>query len=220
MQDIADDDSGIDILDQGNGSVDSNSDSSSAGSGSDPNLAQGVGGQGDENESPLTEGDTGPEAVVLLVTNEVGEEEDEQLLLGETHAQQQGGPKPHSIPVSSRSVPAAEHELTTVVQVLMLKYLARPIMYLQLVKIQSLPLRLVARLTLVFVFSVIFLMSIGGMVQLKPTDHPPQFFDPDSNIQKMMDLAGNLTDTNTVNCNNCFAWHPGPGGSHSGGKPV
>lgn len=51
--------------------------------------------------------------------------------------------------------------------------------------------------------------SVGLLLQLRFSDKPPQFFDPDSNIQKMLDLAGNVTDSSAINCYNCSAWNSG-----------
>lgn len=194
MQDLADDDSGIDIQEQGNGSLGSNSDSSSSDSGSDPNLAS------VEDDALLGGDDAGPEVVVS------GETDEEQLL----PMAQQGvdGSSPHSIPVGSRSH-SAQSQLTAAVQVFMLKYIARPVMYVQLVEIRSLLLRILARPALIYVFVVFCATSFGGMVQLEPASHAPQFFDPDSNIQKMIDLAGNLTDSDTASCHDCSNWNPG-----------
>lgn len=63
---------------------------------------------------------------------------------------------------------------------------------------------------------VMFVLILGGMSgatsQLKPSDHPPQLFDPNSNIQKMLDLTGNLTESKAVNCWKCSAWYLEGGG--------
>ncbi len=66
-----------------------------------------------------------------------------------------------------------------------------------------LPRILIPILTLVLLVGI----SVGLLVQLRFDNKPPQFFDPNSNIQKMLDLAGNVTDSNDVNCFDCSAWN-------------
>ena len=70
---------------------------------------------------------------------------------------------------------------------------------------------ILSRLLNIFAHFMMFLfvlgISVGLLVQLRFNDKPPQFFDPDSNIQKMLDLAGNVTDSSAVNCYNCSAWN-------------
>jgi hypothetical protein len=70
-------------------------------------------------------------------------------------------------------------------------------------------------------------VSVGLLVQLRFTNQPPQFFHPDSNIQKMLNLAGNVTDLSAGDCyDQCSAWSGGgdskegrrEGGREGGGE--
>ena len=72
-------------------------------------------------------------------------------------------------------------------------------------------------LTSLGILCVVVALSIGLMMQLRFSNKPPQFFDPDSNIQKMLDLAGNVTDTTTSSCLDCSAWSS-PNGSEGKGE--
>ena len=119
--------------------------------------------------------------------------------------------------------PTAEERHTRIVQEALLKVVATPVMFPQMVRFSFVrcaalrtALRWVTRLSLVLVFAVILVGMCVAMLQLKPADHPPQFFDPDSNIQKMLDLEGNLTTREAVNCWDCSAWY-GRGGTGGGG---
>lgn len=76
------------------------------------------------------------------------------------------------------------------------------------------------------ILCLVVALSIGLMMQLRFSNKPPQFFDPDSNIQKMLDLAGNVTDTTSSSCLDCSAWSSpngegrgrGGGGKERGGE--
>lgn len=117
-----------------------------------------------------------------------------------------------------------EDVITILSQKIMLHTIARAVMLPQMIQyncISSKKLRAIFRWTTrlipVILFIVILISMSGAMSQLKPSDHPPQFFDPDSNIQKMLDLEGNLTETSVVNCWDCSAWYNGGGGGTTGG---
>ena len=125
--------------------------------------------------------------------------------------------------VTAATAATADNKMTIFVQMLMLRLVARPVMLPQLIQYTSISnktlrtiLRWTTRLIPVFVFIVILACMSGAMSQLKPSDHPPQFFDPDSNIQKMLDLEGNLTQRSAVNCWDCSAWYGGSGGGGGG----
>ncbi len=50
-------------------------------------------------------------------------------------------------------------------------------------------------------------ISVGLLAQLQLTNKPPQFFPADSNMQKMLDLVGNVTDTGSSECyDQCSPW--------------
>ena len=106
--------------------------------------------------------------------------------------------------------------LTLFIQKVLLLTLARGVMLPQTLRYSFVTnnalrtiLRWLTRLLPVALFIAILVSMSGAMSQLQPTDHPPQFFDPDSNIQRMLDLEGNLTDREVVNCWNCSAWYSG-----------
>lgn len=69
----------------------------------------------------------------------------------------------------------------------------------------------------VFVYLVILAVSASLLFQLRFTEQPPQFFDPNSNLQKMLDLVGNVTGSSDVNCYNCSAWNSNTNGGWVGG---
>ena len=124
---------------------------------------------------------------------------------------------------SRSSRPTVEGKLTTLVQKALLLTVARAVMLPHTVKYSCIPnttlrtiLRWFTRLVPVVVFVIILASMSGAMSQLKPSDHPPQFFDPDSNIQKMLDLSGNLTQRSALNCWQCSSWYDG----NSGGRSV
>ncbi len=69
------------------------------------------------------------------------------------------------------------------------------------------PLLILHACVAVLAYLVLVGMSIGMLSNMQLTDKPPQLFNPDTNIQKMLDLAGNVTDSSTINCYNCSAWN-------------
>ena len=122
--------------------------------------------------------------------------------------------------------PTVEERLTQYVQVVLLRVVATPVMLPQIVRFSFVrytslrtALRWFTRLSVVLIFAVILAGMCVAMLQLKPANHPPQFFDPNSNIQKMLDLEGNLTTREAVNCWDCSAWYGGgdTGGGDTGG---
>ena len=113
---------------------------------------------------------------------------------------------------SSKS--SAESRWTELQQIGMIRFVAYPVMFWFLIgnKLNSKHLARLCSLTIVFAFIVVLFSSFLATAFLKPTDRPPQFFKPSSNIQKMLDLAGNLTSAEAVNCYSCSAWYT-PGAS-------
>ena len=114
-------------------------------------------------------------------------------------------------------VRTVENKATELTQTFLLRYLARPVMILHLWKPMlasfSRCARQVVRALTSCGFVWLFLCLVGIFFSrvcfLRLTDQPPQFFDPDSNLQKMLDLAGNLTDARDLNCWDCSAWYNG-----------
>ena len=47
-------------------------------------------------------------------------------------------------------------------------------------------------------YILLLAVSLSLVFQLQLSNQPPQFFSPDSNIQKMLDLVGNISDVNAV----------------------
>ena len=113
---------------------------------------------------------------------------------------------------SSKS--SAESRWTELQQIGMIRFVAYPVMFWFLIgnKLNNKHLARLCSLTMVFAFIVVLFSSFLATAFLKPTDRPPQFFKPSSNIQKMLDLAGNLTSAEAVNCYGCSAWYT-PGAS-------
>ena len=127
-------------------------------------------------------------------------------------------------PPSSTRAPTIENRMTVFVQKALLLTVARGLMLPQLLRYSCLPdgllrtiLRWTTRLLPVIIFIVILVSMSGATSQLKPSDGPPQIFDPDSNIQKLLNLQGNLTDIEAVNCWNCSAWYEGTTSGGGGG---
>ena len=117
-----------------------------------------------------------------------------------------------------------EDTITTFVQRVSLHFVARVVMYPQMVQYTCIPdknlraiLQWSTRLLPVVLFVAILAGMTVAMTKLRPSDHQPQFFDPDSNIQKMLDLEANLTQRVSVNCWDCSAWYSDGGGSSTGG---
>ena len=107
-----------------------------------------------------------------------------------------------------------ENRLTAIIQVGMMWLVAVPVLFPHLLskRITNSCLKLITKCSFVWLFVLMAILSIGGTALLQPTNHPPQFFDPDSNIQKLLDLKGNLTDARSYNCWACSAWYTKYGG--------
>ena len=195
MRDLLDDnDSGIDVLDQGNGSE--NSENSSMGS---------AGSNSAGSDSSSTE------SVEAILITERPLLEMEPLHMLEANSSSETAKPLHE---EDNLNPTAESWLTSRVQAFLLRFLAVPVMILQVWRPKfhcvsnrvGSVLRLFIRLGFVWLFVIILAMSLGKTTQLKVSDHQPQFFDPDTNIQKMLDLEGNLTEPSGDNCGSCSAW--------------
>ena len=216
-----DNDSGIEILRNGNSSSDTsdNSSASSTISDSDPNLAE----SGSNPISTVSDSNvripspSPNSAAVTRITvvqsdsplyNEDGDSE--RLLSSES--------------VTSGDTTAAESaDLTTtgpfthLLQTIMFKAIGRVVMlpflwhsrrYESSRKEEGVCTRFSPiQLTMVCVFIAILVGSFTTSVFLGFTDHPPQFFNPNSNIQKMLDLSGNLTDSSAIDCYKCSPWY-------------
>ena len=187
----AETDSGIE--DRGSDSV--GSDSNSMGSDSHSSTSSLLDVDEDMKRSTGNRQDTGMGTVVPGMTESQNENETATDIRSHTRTNQ----------------PTAEEKLTTFVQKVLLLVVARAVMLPQMVqfsisnKISRTVLRWLIRLTPVVLFLLILAAMSGAMSQLKPSDHPPQFFDPDSNIQKMLDLTGNLTERSSKDCSLCSA---------------
>lgn len=116
--------------------------------------------------------------------------------------------------ILSSSKSSAESRWTELQQIGMIRFIAYPVMFWFLIgqKFSNKHKARLCSLTTLFAFILVLLASFAATAFLKPTDRPPQFFKPDSNIQKMLDLAGNLTSADAVNCYSCSAWYT-PGAS-------
>lgn len=118
--------------------------------------------------------------------------------------------------VLSSNKASAESRWTELQQIGMIRFIAYPVMFFFLIgrKFSNKNLAWICSLTMILGFVVVLLTSFIATAFLKPTDRPPQFFKPSSNIQKMLDLSGNLTSADAVNCYSCSAWYT-PGASES-----
>ena len=56
------------------------------------------------------------------------------------------------------------------------------------------------------VFLGLLLISVGLMVQLQPATKPPQLFDHNTNLQLLMDLSTNFSDSD-ITCDECSAFY-------------
>ena len=80
-------------------------------------------------------------------------------------------------------------------------------------------LRIVHIVVSVKILLVVIAISLGLLSQFRFTNQPPQFFDPDSNIQKMLNLAGNVTDLGASECyDQCSSWSAGSDGEGGEGR--
>ena len=212
----AETDSGIE--DRGSDSI--GSDSHSTGSGSHSSTSSLLDVDVDMSQSIGTEQEpkqTGTGTFVALVESGTAEPQNGNEIL--TSVRSYTGTKQ----------PTAESKLTIFVQKVILQVVARPAMLPQMIqysfvsgKITRAILRWSTRFIPIVLFTLILFLMGAAMLKLRPSDHPPQFFDPDSNIQKMLDLEGNLTQPSALNCWDCSAWYsdhqasPGGGGMASG----
>ena len=201
-----DGDSGIEILGNGNGSSEASDNSSTASSSSvsDTNVLI---------PEPEMETVHKIENAVLPSSHlDDPNEEDNPLDVTVVNENETGNIDPmlteSAVEFDRSSKLSAEGHWTELQQIGMMKYVARPVMIFFLLgsKFSKYKAALLSW-TMVFVFATILTSSWVGTSFLKPTDRPPQFFNPDSNIQKMLDLTGNLTDTDALNCYSCSAWY-------------
>ena len=52
------------------------------------------------------------------------------------------------------------------------------------------------------IFLILFCVSAGVVTQVRTANKPPQLFDSDSNLQRLYDLAANLSDSG-ISCDQC-----------------
>ena len=202
-----DGDSGIEILGNGNGSSEASDNSSTASSSSmsDTNVLIPEPGMETEHKSEnavppsnhLDDPNEEDNPLIQIEVTVVDETEIVNPMLTESVADSE-----------SKSSSSTERRWTELQQIGMMKFVARPVMIFFLFG-SKFSKRKAALLSwsMVFVFVAILISSWVGTSFLKPTDRPPQFFKPGSNIQKMLDLTGNLTDTSALNCYSCSAWY-------------
>ena len=116
--------------------------------------------------------------------------------------------------IMSSGKSSAESRWTELQQIGMIRFIAYPVMFWFLIgrKFKSKLMAILFSQAMVVGFILVLSSSFVATAFLKPTDRPPQFFNPNSNIQKMLDLAGNLTSAEAVNCYSCSAWFT-PGAS-------
>lgn len=55
-------------------------------------------------------------------------------------------------------------------------------------------------------YLLLLAISVGLLSRLRPSEKPPQFFSPDSNLQKVLDLTGNVTDASVVDGYTMSEW--------------
>ena len=55
-------------------------------------------------------------------------------------------------------------------------------------------------------YLLVLAVSLALLLQLRLSDKPPQFFSPDSNIQKLLDLVGNISDVDAVDGYSYSEW--------------
>ena len=126
---------------------------------------------------------------------------------------------PVSTPAAKKRKETAETHLTYLLQVFMVKFVARVVMFPRTFKPRCFEnntdndddndnnkfsvgdvLRFFWRYSFVWVYVAIFVSAFTAMCFLKPTESPPQIFNANTNIQKMLNLEGNLTEYNCVTC--------------------
>ena len=208
MRDIADDDSGLGNEPEESENSSTGSDNTSTGSGSDsspsmepkPNNESGEAQRWDTVPLGPTSGGT----MASQGTHRTNESTPTQVYVTVPLAETESDIR--DLTVANR--------LTAIIQVAMMRLVARPVLLPHLLSkhITNGCLKLIAKCTFVWLFVVVAIFSITGTALLQPTNHPPQFFNPDSNIQKLLDLKGNLTDAKSYNCWACSAWYTKYGG--------
>ena len=65
---------------------------------------------------------------------------------------------------------------------------------------------LVRFLVFILCYCLLLVVSIGLVSRLKPSDKPPQFFSPSTNLQKVLDLTGNVTDADVIDGYTLSEW--------------
>ena len=215
MRDIADDDSGIDIVDQGNGSE--QSENSSTGSGSDSGSSTALLVEPENEEG--TVGTQAQEDVLPGQTSGVLEAKEQPLQTTQDEQTPVMGRGSSTAPVVQSEgfigILNVQNYLTAIVQIFMMKFIARPLLAPRLWKPTGDRKSVLSVFTqggFVWLFCIVIALSILGTSFLQLTNHQPQFFNPDSNLQKLLDLNGNLTDSNSYNCWDCSAWYTRYGG--------
>ena len=220
---MEDGDSGIEIMENGNGSREQSDNSSTASSSSvsDTNVLI--------PESEVKDSEMKVEPTSEIIEEEPqfmqsshfdGHNEDNSPLLLPTRMEVtitetrviEDPSMANTVPSGNKA--SAESRWTELQQIGMIRFVAYPIMFWFLVgvKFSSKHKARLCSLAMVLGFIVVLLTSYAATAFLKPTDRPPQFFKPGSNIQKMLDLSGNLTSADAVNCYSCSAWYT-PGAS-------
>ncbi len=93
-------------------------------------------------------------------------------------------------------------KLSSFLQLVMLYCFARPVLFFQLVKTKLGKLRMpVMKMFCIWVYMFSLILSIGLVAGLlKFSDRPPQLFNSNTNIQKLIDLTGNLTESGILDC--------------------
>ena len=185
MSDIAhgDDDSGIEVSSNSNSDTISNSSESSA---------QSVSNDSNQSNSNVEVGIDQSDDQVMLIPDQT----------------------PESVPSPSLFSPedsmTAESKLTYAMQISMF-YLSVIPMSLHLYFSEILKKnRLKSALFVIFnIFLYVVLVGVFAalMANLRFNDKPPKFFDPDSNIQKMLDLVGNVTDSDNIQTYSFSYWN-------------
>ncbi len=93
-------------------------------------------------------------------------------------------------------------QMSSFLQLIMLYGFARPVLFFQLVRTNFGKLRIpLINMFCVWLYLLSLITSIGLVVGLlKFSDRPPQLFNSNSNIQKLLDLTGNLTENGALDC--------------------
>lgn len=93
-------------------------------------------------------------------------------------------------------------KLSSFLQLIMLYCFARPIVSFHLLKTKLGKLRFpVLNMFCIWVYLFSLILSVGLVAGLlKFSDRPPQLFNSNSNIQKLLDLTGNLTESGFLEC--------------------